>query len=205
MMSSLARELMDDLELDRQQTQESYAKSQLDTVIDLYEDGDGCPIPGTEMCRVGKYKNKMTMWEVYSQDKSYLQWIRTHVDHKKSGTEMKRLRLYIEYMDTNKKERIKRERPRGSTQQLPIRPRAKASPRVPGTTSIRRHREEGEWTEGRPSQNQMEWSAEEDWDQESWDQITEGFAAEGIVTHDDMPDFEAMRVINKGKGRGARS
>ena len=38
----------------------------------------------------------------------------------KSGVEMKRLRLYIGYMDTSKKERLMRERPRGSTQQMPI-------------------------------------------------------------------------------------
>ena len=117
--------------------------------------------------------NKLTMWEVYVQDKEYLQWIRTHVDHKKSGVEMKRLRLYIECMDTNKKERLMRERPRGSTQQMPIRPKAKMSPRVPGATSIRRHREGGGWGQERTSQNPMEWNDEDD-----WDEVTEGTQAQ---------------------------
>ena len=98
-MSQLAMELIQDLKLSNEATEETYVKIHLDAAEDSLSDERNCPIPGTEFVGIGKYfkgKHTMTTYrQVDEKDKGYIQWIRNHMDAKKSSVAMKRFRLYI--------------------------------------------------------------------------------------------------------------
>ena len=96
MTSQLAKELMDDLLQEEANPTEFFATSRLDEESDWSEDEPECPLMGTDLCEYA---------QVYQEDKGYVQWIRSHITTK-SCAGMKKLRLYIECVDTAKKERL---------------------------------------------------------------------------------------------------
>lgn len=194
MLSPFAKELMEDLALSMTRTQDEFVKERLDVDSDVSEDEKGGPVCGQEILTQGKYgkdknQKKTTFKEVYRQDKNYIQWIRAHVDLKSSAP-MKRFRLYVEWVDTQKKLRIQKKwNPgQGSSEQMPVPPMSmtlknnKADHQKSaynqavdqaandilkrldemGQSSRRRHREGGGWGDQKTRENPMD--DEEEWE-----------------------------------------
>lgn len=173
--SPLALELMQQLEMKDRPAGEVYAETQLDIASDREEDEASTPIPGCEKVGVGKYflgkrKTTHTLKMIYEEDKDYLDWVRSHVDPKKSGVAMKRLRLYVECRDQAKKERLMKkyamEHPPKLTEdndQMPVVPKAAKEKRRPregegwGTPFVTGQMELEEWepVDGPPTIEQM--------------------------------------------------
>lgn len=172
-MSQLAMELIQDLKLNSEATEETYVKIHLDAAEDKVSDEKDCPIPGTEFVGVGKYfkgkDTKTTYREVYEKDKGYIQWIRNHVDTKKSSVAMKRFRLYIECRDNQKKGRLRHQLSTSSQDkdQMPKQPYMpmKMSKSLEEVENRRRGREGYGWS-SQASDKVM--------DIDEWDKISEG-------------------------------
>lgn len=103
-LSQLAKELMEELNQEDAPSGK-YVLKQVDLMPDLSEDEAESPISGGEIMLTGKHKGKMTLRQVYMEDKDYVQWARDQ-----PGTnwtkEMKRFRLYIECRDQTKMSRL---------------------------------------------------------------------------------------------------
>lgn len=81
--------------------------SSVDEEPDMPQDFQGVPIPGNTPQRQGKYdRTGMTLEQIYRQDKEYCQWVRDHIKGPKSSEGMKRLRVYIAFVDQNKQNRL---------------------------------------------------------------------------------------------------
>lgn len=122
-MTPLAKELMEDLELATENTLQAYVTTHLDTDPDLTEDEEGCPVSGDTVALHGKHK-KLTFREIYREKKGYASWVRSHVD-KTFTPPMKQLRLYVEYVDTQKKKRIEQKwsmKQAAGSSQMPVPP-----------------------------------------------------------------------------------
>eukprot|EP00435_Cladocopium_sp_Y103_P072919 s192_g41.t1 len=80
----------------------------LDVFPDQEEDQKENPVPGQTQLTEGKYKKKKsTMWEVYQQDKSYISWVRSHINPQ-SNKEMQKFKVFIAFVDQKKIQRINR-------------------------------------------------------------------------------------------------
>ena len=80
----------------------------LDKMEDLSEDGEENPVDGTTIMKEGKYKNgkmSMALKDIYTTDKNYVEWVRSHID-KTSSKEMQRLKVYTLCRDQTKKHRL---------------------------------------------------------------------------------------------------
>ena len=74
----------------------------------------------------GKYGKKgmtKTLEEVYMTDKSYINWVREHINAQ-SSLALQQLKIYVHHRDAKKKERILRQEPLSS--QSTLRPKMKA-------------------------------------------------------------------------------
>ena len=83
-------------------------------------------VRGSMVMLEGKFKAKagqegLTMSEVYVHQKSYIQWVRSHIGQG-SGVGMRALKLYVELRDFNKSRRIQQERDAPAPSQAPIPP-----------------------------------------------------------------------------------
>ena len=90
--SPLAKALINELQAAEVNQEVTYVGTQIDQVPDISEDEGDCPISGEEMIQAGKFKGKKTMSEAYTEDKTYINWVRAHIN-KTSAKEMIRLRL----------------------------------------------------------------------------------------------------------------
>ena len=133
MTSQLAKDLMEDLMQEETTPNDFFASSRLDEASDYSEDEAECPLMGTDLCEAGKFKGKKSYAQVYREEKSYVQWIRSHITTK-SCAGMKKLRLYIECLDNAKKERLQimwqekkaMQKEKAGKKQMPILPKAKS-------------------------------------------------------------------------------
>jgi hypothetical protein len=93
----------------------------VDSQPDAPEDFEENPIAPEAVMKVGQHKGK-TVAEVYRQDKDYLKWVRSHIDQKSTG-DMQKLRVFIEFTDVRKRNRI-------NQKQMPVAPsKSKIRPR----------------------------------------------------------------------------
>ena len=166
--SPLAKELLNELKEAETHQEVTYVGTQIDQVPDLSEDEGDCPISGEELIQTGKYKGKKTMCEVYMDDKSYINWVRQHIN-KASRKEMIRLRLYVECRDENKKERMKemKDMKKNLMNQMPKTPMRAAKAKMGAKKS---HLREGDgWgePESQFSMDMEEWELEQEEFQEA--------------------------------------
>ena len=107
----------------------------LDMMEDKETDGIGLPVDGSVFPKEGKYKKgkqlmNMTMHEVYKRDKSYVDWVRNHINTE-SSREMQYFKLYVLTRDQQKRQRLTNElgAPSGSVE----RPKAAAKAKMVAT------------------------------------------------------------------------
>ena len=84
----------------------------LDGSPDMEMDGRQNPVKGEVYIADGKYgtkkKEPKSLAWIYTQDKSYVQWVRAHINQT-SAPGMQQLRIYIHYRDQAKKMRMQKE------------------------------------------------------------------------------------------------
>jgi hypothetical protein len=157
--SPLAKALINELQAAEVNQEVTYVGTQIDQVPDMSEDEGDCPISGEEMIQAGKFKGKKTMSEAYTEDKTYINWVRAHIN-KTSAKEMIRLRLYVECHDENKMERMRemKEMRKNNMSQMPKTPTRAAKTKMAAKKN--RTREGDGW--GEP-ENQFSMDME-DWE-----------------------------------------
>ena len=148
---------------DRMTPDKLVTKKDLDQFPDERLDGVGCPVPGECLMKEGKYGKKgmtKTLEEVYMTDKSYINWVREHINAQ-SSLALQQLKIYVHHRDAKKKERILRQEPLSS--QSTLRPKMKAqimhaARNMPKVVKARKQPETEE--------NEMEWCTENaEWEQ----------------------------------------
>ena len=105
--SPLAAELMKELQGTDSKQASEYRLRQMDAMPDQPGDDHQSPVPPEEIIMGGKYKNMMSMEEMYTQDKEYVKWVRARIKAQGSTVEMMRVRLYIEFRDNGKSNRLR--------------------------------------------------------------------------------------------------
>ena len=106
---------------------------------DLEADNQGLPVTGDLIPKEGKYRKgpeRVSLSEIYINDKGYVEWIRNHIDTR-SSLEMQKLKLYILTRDEKKKERLRAAM--NNDNRVVAAPKAKSAA---GTTRAMRAREE---------------------------------------------------------------
>lgn len=123
-LSASSQEILHELETTRRHTKPNVVT--LDQQLDNEADSPRLTnvIRGHEYMTKGKWGHKKTFAEIYREDKSYLQWVRRHVDGT-SHHALRALKAYVEMRDHSKSERIQREQS-GQYPITPIRPKSKA-------------------------------------------------------------------------------
>ena len=81
----------------------------------------GNPVSAKTIMACGKHKG-MEFYKIYVDDKNYIKWVRTHINDK-SASEMKKFRVFVEFTDVQKKDRLQNQH--SDLQQTPITPRSK--------------------------------------------------------------------------------
>ena len=128
----------------------------LDGSPDKEIDGRQNPIKGEMHIADGKYgtkkkESKSLAW-IYTQDKSYVQWVRAHINLT-SAPGMQQLRIYIHYRDQAKKLRVQKE----SMGQAPV------TPQMCRTQRMKHHLDLSEEV------THMDWKYDDQISQHSWE------------------------------------
>lgn len=104
----MVNQMMTNLQQAQKQTLRPMDERALDDFPDSPEDGMMSPVPPNTVLKEGKYAKNKLFWTVertYLQDKSYVRWVRAHINQD-SCLEMQRLRVYVHYRDNRKKIRM---------------------------------------------------------------------------------------------------
>ena len=104
----MVNQMMTSVQQAQKQTLRPMDEKALDDFPDSPEDGMMSPVPGNTVLKEGKYAKNKLFWTVertYLQDKSYVRWVRAHINQD-SCLEMQRLRIYTYHRDNKKKIRM---------------------------------------------------------------------------------------------------
>lgn len=122
----MMQQMMRNLEVARQSAKKPDNEAALDAYPDDPRDAMGSPIPGHTVLREGKYaklKIHLSVEDMYTSDKEYIQWVRSRINAK-SGVEMQKLRIYVYHRDQRKKKRMEEENHFQDQRQTPMPPQA---------------------------------------------------------------------------------
>lgn len=142
-----------------------------DSPVDL----QGNPIFPHTFMYTGKYKTimpKKTYWQIYKEDKKYVQWVRVYIPEK-SHEEMQRLKIFISFVDQNKIKRCN-EMQDVSRQIAEAKSKAKAKAVAKGYPKAAAEVRQPGKTRNRDEDDDMEWDKVDEPAVQHWEQMTIG-------------------------------